>query len=254
LGTPQIVFGELSVTNKWRIEQATLRCTESNNAIRYQEYWQDSVSDENEEVVCMAEQVADLIVTEEADEWLEKKAIELIESCKNDAKRDMRIYFLCLQKNLDRNTRIVSSPCKEFGREQLWDQEQCSRLVSFIFMKRFEGVLEENKPQIQKVHTSIDKIKDVKVVRTVFNPIIAIIFFYLLALAIVFLIDRGNWMRVSRWGFVTGPFIVISCFFSGGWRFFLAGIAIITLIVLVLWNRRKTIVELIKKTREKVKI
>jgi len=251
LFAPVAVFGELSVTNKWRIEQATRQCAENHNAIQYREYWQDTVSKESDEVVCMAEQVAGLIVAE-GDEWLDKKALELIENCKEQAKKDMSVYFLCLQKNLDRTTRIISSACTELGKENLWDKEQCKRLVTFIFMKKFEVVLEEHKPQIKKINASIDEIKKVKVVRTLFNPIMAIIFFYLLALVVVFWIDGGNWMRISIWGFVTGPFIIASCILQGGWRFFLSGIAILILLIFVLCVQRKAVLKFINKIKKKI--
>jgi len=200
----------------------------------------------------MAEQMAVLIVAE-SDPWLEKEAVELITGCKKHAKNDMSVYFLCLQENLDRMTKSISLPCIELGREKLWGKKQCDRLVSFILMENFEVVLDKNTSKIKKVHSSIDKIKDVRAVRTIFNPLLAFIFFYILSITIVLVIDKGNWMRVSKWGFITGPFIIISCFLQGGWRFFIAGIATGTIVVYIIMIEWEKIVKYIKKIREKIK-
>jgi len=250
LFVPETVFGELSLTNKMRVQEATRLCEKTNNKIRYQEYWKDTVSKETDAVVCMAEQMADLIVAE-SDVWLEEKGVALIENCTVKADKDMHVYYLCLQKNLDQMTRNISSPCIELGREQLWGEKQCNQLVSFLLMSKFEVILQKNISKIKKVHASIDKIKDVKAVRTILNPLLAFIFFYILSLVLVLVIDKGNWMRVSKWGLITGPFIIVSCFFQGGWRFFLAGIAIGTIVIYIIMIERETIVKHAKKIGEK---
>ncbi|MCK5083456.1 MAG: hypothetical protein KAR31_11160, partial [Candidatus Omnitrophica bacterium] len=84
---PGIVAAELSVVNQWRLEQATHRCGEMDNAITFPEYWRNSVTDENRETVCMAEQFAK-IAAEEGDEWLKNASVEFIEKCKGVNEKD----------------------------------------------------------------------------------------------------------------------------------------------------------------------
>jgi len=232
---PETAFAELSMTNQWRIEQADHRCRLTNNDITYTEYWGDAVTEDNKETICMAEHFANLVMMD-GDAWLEKQGVELIQQCKEVTKKDKNKYFLCLQKNLVQFIKILSSPCRELGVEKLWEEKMCRRLVSFIFIQRFEELLEVSKTPVEKIGAWIDRIGNIGAVRILFNPVMAVLWLIVFILDMMLLIDRGNWTRVPRLGIIIGSIILVSCYVKGGLRYFSAGIAIFIMVAVIVWN------------------
>ena len=96
---PGVAAAELSVTNKWRIEEAARHCTATGHELVYAEYWGDTVTDESRETTCIAEQFANLVIFE-GDEWLDDKAPAFIKECREKAERDNKKYSSCLQTGL----------------------------------------------------------------------------------------------------------------------------------------------------------
>ncbi|OGX35111.1 MAG: hypothetical protein A3C36_07050 [Omnitrophica WOR_2 bacterium RIFCSPHIGHO2_02_FULL_52_10] len=238
LSASDAVFAELSLTGTWRIEQAAGECQASGNQLLYPEYWQDAVTEENKETLCMAERFSDLVALD-GDTWLKTKAAPMIQQCREDAKVDKRAYFTCLQENLESVTGELGSPCRELGVEKLWDEKMCRRLISYIFISKFEQVLEASQPLKDRILARIERVKDIAFARNFFNPVIAVIFLVLYVLDVV-VVDSGNWtrvsQRVSRMGFTAGPAILGSCFAQGGLRHFISGCIIAVLVIAVIVN------------------
>jgi len=241
-----IAEAELSLTSTWRIEQAIERCDQSNNELAYKEYWQDSVKPENKKTVCMAEQFADQVAAD-GDSWLEESSINLIEQCEKQGRKNREIYHLCLQLNLENKTKILSKPCKELGEKNLWSEQKCERLVSYIFLKKFEKIVESNRPWYERFMHAFDRTNEMMLARLLINPVAAIVLFILFALDVILFVDRGAWTRIMNTSFYIGPLILISCFAKGGIRIFSSGIVIVIIIMLIAWNHRKTFMKLDKE-------
>lgn len=237
---------ELSFTNAWRIEQAIERCDRFNNELIYKEYWGDSVKPENKKTVCIAEQFADQVAAD-GDSWLEEKSVNLIEQCENQGRKDKRIYHLCLQKNLEENIKILSLPCKELGEKKLWSERGCERLVSYIFIKKFEKVVESSRPLLERFKLALNRTNEMMLVRFFVNPVMATFVFILFVLDVVFLIDKGAWIRVTKISLFFGPLILFSCFTKGEARLLSSGIVIVIISMLVVWKHRRAAVESEKK-------
>jgi hypothetical protein len=235
LAASDTVYAELSITDQWRLEQAVNKCEKSNNELRYPEYWGDAVTEENKETLCMAEQYSELVVLD-GDTWLKDKAVPMIQQCREDANIKKHVYFSCLQENLERVTKAISAPCQKLGAEQLWDEKMCQRLISYIFVLKFEKVLEASKPWGERILSRIDRVKDVAVLRIVFNPVTAIIFLILYVLDVVVLVEPGNWMRASQMGFMAGLAILGNCLAQGGLRYSISGVIMVVLGIAVIWN------------------
>jgi len=236
---PLNTYAELSVTSQWRIEQADHRCRTTGNAITYKEYWGDAVTDDTKETICMAEQFADLVVMD-GDPFLEKQGVELIQQCKKQTKNDMNKYFMCLKKNLEQVTKVLSSPCRELGEAQLWEEEMCRRLVSFIFVQRFEKIMEVNRPPMEKLKLWVDKLGNMVAVNVLFNPIMAVLCLIVFIADVVLIVDRGNWTRASKMCIIVGMIILVSCYVKEGLRTFSSIIAILVTVSAVAWNHLKS--------------
>jgi len=241
-----VIKSELSLASTWRIEQALERCDQSNNELIYKAYWRDSVKPENKRTVCIAEQFADQLAAD-GDMWLEKSSANLIEQCETQGRKNKKIYYLCLQRNLEKNIKILSLPCKELGEKKLWSERKCEQLVSYIFKKNFEKIVESNKPPLVRFKLALDRLSGKTLLPFFVNPVMAIFVFILFALDVVFLIDNGTWIRVTKTSFFLGPLILLSCFTKGGIRLLSSGIAIVIILMLILWNHRRTPVKVEKK-------
>jgi len=238
---------ELSMISSFRIKQARAHCEKTNNELVYKEYWGKSVKSESMNTVCIAEQFADQVAAD-GYQWLNKKAVPLIEQCKLQGKKDKRIYSFCLQKNLQQITKILSAPCAEMGEKNLWDEQNCRRLVSYIFVLNFEEVLEENMPFFEKLSNSFDKFSRNTLVKIIFNPITAILILIIFVMDIVMLITPGDWSQVSKLSFILGPLILLASFLQGGMRVLFSGIVVITLLLMIFWNHNKSLFESKKKS------
>ena len=235
-----VAVAELSVTSQWRIEQAKHRCDTTENAIVYTEYWQDSVTDENRETVCMAEQFAK-IAAEEGDEWLKNASVEFIEKCKGVNEKDNAKYYSCLRIGLEKISKQLSSSCKELEDEGLWDAARCERLVSYIFIKEFNKVLMDHRSIVEKAMEN-------EILKFLFGPIPAIIMLLLYVIDIVLITDPGNWWRIPKLGLIVGTIILVSWFLPDQWKFLCLSFAILICIVGILGNH---VAGLFKSDKEK---
>jgi len=233
------VSAELSVTNQWRIEQAIQHCKATDNALNYNEYWGNTVTEKNRETVCIAEQFAQL-ATFEGDRWLEHKAAAYIKECRENSQRNEKKYNACLQAGVKSITNELSSSCGELGKEGLWDAGRCRRLVSYIFLKNFNKVLKAHRPLMKKL-------MDFKLLGLLFNPIFAIMLLVLYVLDIVLLTDPGNWMRISKPVLIIGIAILVSMFLEGAPRFIGMGSAVLMSIGAILWNHLRMVMKKKKK-------
>ncbi|MCK5178471.1 MAG: hypothetical protein KAR32_03000 [Candidatus Omnitrophica bacterium] len=181
------------------------------NAITFPEYWRNSVTDENRETVCMAEQFAKL-AAEDGEKWLQDRSVEFIDKCRELSAKDKTKYYQCLWKGVETIAKQVSSPCKELGDEGLWDEARCGRLISYIFTQGFNKVLLDNRPIVEKA-------RDNKILKILFGPIAATILLLLYVLDVVLLTDPGNWWRIPKFGLVVGTIILVSWFLPDQWGF-----------------------------------
>lgn len=239
----------LSMINTWKIQTAIKRCGNSNNELIYKEYWTDSVGSEDMESTCIAEQFADQ-AAEEGDVWLDKKAEKLIEECERQGQRAPEMYYLCLKNNLRRVTNTLSSPCKELGEQNLWNEQSCAHLISYIFMEKFNKILNPKKPLLERFKLTLDRISKNTFVYFFINPLVAIIVFIFFVVDVVYLIEKGTWMHVTRVGLFMGPLLLISCFTKDGTRLLLSGIIIIAIFLISRWNHQ---VAKLKSKKEKPK-
>lgn len=241
------IESKLSLTSTWRIEQAVRRCDQSNNELIYKEYWGDSTKPENQKTVCIAEQFA-IQVAADGDGWIETSTSKLMEECEKQGWNNEEIYFLCLKKNLEKNARILSSPCKELGEKKLWDQRKCEHLVSYIFMANFDDAVKSSRSLWDKIVRAFDRLSNNIWANFFINPVTAILVFILFVLDVVFLIEKGTWMRVTKIGLIIGVLLLVTCFTKGGIRLFLSGFAIIVIFSIIGWNHR-----VVKRKSEKKK-
>jgi len=237
---------ELSMISSWRIRQAKVHCEQYNNEILYKEYWGKALDTGDLKTICMAEQFADQVAGD-GYQWLNNKAVGVIESCKLQGKKDKGIYAFCLQKNLQNVAKMLSAPCAEMGEQKLWDEHMCRRLVSYIFVQDFEEVLAENTSFFENLKNSFDKFSRVTLLRIMFNPIIAIIILFIFVLDVVYLVTPGNWTQVSRLSVFVGPLVLIAYFLQGGLRLMLSGFIIVSLLILIFWNHIKSVFKSEKK-------
>ena len=228
---------ELSLTNTWRIEQAIERCDQSKNELTYKKYWQDSVNPENQKTVCIAEQFADQVAAD-GDAWLEKKANDLIDQCEMKGRKDVSMYTLCLERNIDKNAKVLSLPCNELGEKKLWSTQECEHLVSYIFISKFEKILLSRKPLLDRLKAPLDELSEGIFFKFFVNPVMAILLFILYVLDVIFLIEGGTWMRVTKAGLFLGPLILLSCFTYGGLGLLSSGITMVAILMTIAWNHR----------------
>ena len=71
-----------------------------------------------------------------------------IKQCEKQGKNDEQMYSYCLQRNLGQKILALSSPCRELGEKGLWSTQNCQHLVSYIFMSKFDDILEQTIAQI----------------------------------------------------------------------------------------------------------
>jgi len=152
IGAP--AFAELSEISAHRIKQGIAQCNEVDNKLIYNKYWRDSVESEQLKAVCMAEQFADQVATD-GDPWLRDAATSLVTHCRAQSQKQ-ESYFLCLKMSLDEIIHELAYPCVELEVEKLWSEEKCRRLVSYIFMKKFEMILEDYQPVVDAISPTID--------------------------------------------------------------------------------------------------
>jgi len=229
-------FAELSFTNRWRIEQASQRCSESGFTVKYTEYWKGAVKIEDKETLCIAEQYADGIILEGADTWLTEKASVLIEQCEKNSYGKQKDNVKCLQQNLEYMIKRLSASCAELGKEKLWDADMCRSLIGYIFVKRFEVILDANLPPMKKFLSKIEKLNNNIFATVLFNPIMLTMLLFLYVLDIVLFIDPGNWMRTSKMCFIIGIGILGVCFLKGGMQHFISGLIMLLLLLVIIWN------------------
>jgi len=136
------VYAELSMVNKQRVGKGMLECKEENNELIYKDYWKDSVKPENLKSVCMAERFADQVAAE-GEIWLENEAVALIYLCGEDPD-SRKSFFSCMRTRLDEVAEDISEPCVELGSEKLWSEDKCKRLVSYIFLNKFNRIFLNN--------------------------------------------------------------------------------------------------------------
>jgi hypothetical protein len=234
---------ELSITSKWRIEQAIQRCKETDNALSYASYWGDSVTDLNRETVCVAEHFAQL-ANLEGDEWLETNAPVFIRSCRVQSKKSGGEYAQCLQNGIKTVTQQLSSSCRELEEEGLWEEVRCKELISYIFIAKFDEILKAQRPLLTKA-------MDHKFLRILGHPVAAVLVLILFVMDVLIWIDPGNWMRVSEIALVTGIIISVSFFLEGPWRFLSAGVAILIATGAIIWNHMTAGMASQRKTKKK---
>jgi hypothetical protein len=226
---PRAASAELSVTNTWRIEQAQNWCDNEQNRLTYGEYWQETVTEENRQTVCVAEQFAKQIADDQGDKWLDTKAVGYIKKCKERTGKDAALYYKCLGQVIDQVTKELTVPCQELGDEGLWETARCGRLISYIFIQRFEDIVQDLRP----AHI---KMMDVKLLRLLFTPVVAIVLLFMFVLDVVLLIDPGNWMRVPRISFFVGVVVLVSFFVPKEYNFVGLGVVVAWLLLSIIWN------------------
>ncbi|HQP10021.1 MAG TPA: hypothetical protein PKV41_01400 [Candidatus Omnitrophota bacterium] len=239
---PDLAIAELSVTSKWRIEQAIQRCNATGNALTYTKYWGDSVNDENRETVCIAEHFAQL-ATFEGEEWLENDASAFIKDCMVKSNKDAKEYQACLQAGVETVTQQLSSACRELGAEGLWDKDQCKHLISYIFITKFDDVLKKHRPILIQA-------MDNRFLGFLFHPVAATLLLMVFVLDVLILIDPGNWMRVSKVALVAGGVMCLSFFLEGQWRFLGMGVSVLISVMAIVWGH---ITALLNPKRKKTK-
>jgi len=240
------VESRLSLTNMWRIERAAKICEQSDNDLLYAYFWGDSIKPENRETVCLSEQFV-LQLVSEGDNWLENKSEKLVEECKKQGKKDKGIYTLCLEKNLEQKALILSKPCKEIGEKKIWSEQSCKLLVSYIFRMKFDKILEPKIFSLEYFKRSLDRLSENKWLILLINPVMAVLVFLLCVLDVVFLSEKGNWMQITRTGFIVGPLMLLSVFTKAGNRLLSSGLVMIIIIGFIAWNHHK----IIKKPKKK---
>ena len=236
-------WAELSVTSKWRIEQAIHRCKQTDNMLTHSDYWGDSVTADNQETVCIAEQFAQQAASD-GDAWLQNKSGEFINQCKEQAEGSDDKYFACLNEGVQAVLNQLTSTCKELGQEGLWDTARCNRLVSYIFLRDFDQVLAQHQPLLKKLAA-------IRWLRLLFNPITALAFLLAYVLNVILWIDPGNWMRVPKVVMVVGIMILVSMFLENEWRLLGFALATIISVVMIIFDHIKRITS--PKTKEKKK-
>lgn len=226
---------ELSLTNQWRIDQAKDRCAQVNDELIYKDYWGDTVKPENLNAVCMAEYFGELVAAE-GDEWLTNKAELLIDQCKEESKRNQQNYFACLQTNLEQFSQTLSSPCVELHKEGLWFEDRCRRLVSYIFVGRFNKILESKKPFYERIIYFANRLKSNTAIRYACHPLTALVVFALYIFHFVFLVDPGNWVKTKKAAILMGSQIAAATIVEGGARIILSGLVMFISLGLIIWN------------------
>ena len=229
------VFAELSEKNLKMIQRGTARCKSVNNELTYTEYWGDSVAPENLEVICIAEKFAHQAASV-GNSWLKKSAGELIVQCKEEGKEDKRIYYLCLQENLERNVRTLSIPCRELAAEKMWSEQECRHLVSYIFMKKFEKILKSQMAPVEHLEALADRISGNIWLKLLVNPVMATLFFLFMNYDVLYLSKNGSWMRVTKVSFAFGPLLLLTCFPKGGMNILSSGGIMLLMSLVVIWN------------------
>jgi len=71
--------------------------------------------------------------------------------------------------------------------------------------------------------------------------VIAILVFIFFVLDVVFLIEKGTWMQVTKAGLFIGPLLLLSCFANDGIGLLLSGTTIIAILSLIGWNHRSVV-------------
>lgn len=136
-------FAELSEISAYRINQGIAHCTETDNELTYKSYWKDSAEPGNLSALCMVEQFADQVAAD-GDEWLKTNSIRVMERCHARFSNDQRRFSLCLNEELDKIAKGLSSSCAELEAEEIWDKAECESLISYVFRKKFEPIREAN--------------------------------------------------------------------------------------------------------------
>jgi len=240
LNTAQSVCAELSLMNKVRIEQAIHRCETFDNELKYLDYWQDTITDENRETACLAEQFARQ-VAENGERWIQSKGDIFIVSCQKMNKGEQSKYYRCLRKGVDKILKQVTSPCNNLGAARVWDAEMCTRLVSYIFIIQFEEKIEKHKPILQKLLA-------IEFLKKLFQPIPAIILLVAYVLNIVLFADPGHWARIPRFGFSIGVLILLASYLEQGtYRFIASGVAIIIVTIAFIISTTHALIRLKRK-------
>jgi len=230
-----VASAELSILSKWRIEQAVERCNKNDHALLYTDYWQDSVTEENRETVCIAEQFVRQVVAE-GDAWMETKAMVFIRECRAKAGKNDKKYYACLTTGVKQIIKQLSFPCRELATEGLWEKDRCENLLSFMFAREFERVMEANKPFIKKM-------MDIRLLARLFNPVAAIIALVLFVLNMVVLVDRGSWTRIPKFVLIVGAIILASFFLEEEYRFLGSGVAVILSVAAIVWSYLRPFIE-----------
>lgn len=233
--TASTAFAELSADNAKKIKRGVDRCKQVNNELTYTEYWGDTVAPESLNVVCIAEKFAHQVAAK-GNSWLKAGAVELIQYCKEEGIRDKRIYYNCLQENLEQNVGVISAPCRELAAEKMWSEQECRHLVSYIFMSRFEKVLKSQMTLQEHLEAIGDRVSGNIYLKLLANPIVAILFFLVMIYDILYLSKNGSWMRVSRISIVIGPLLMLSCFPKGGLNILSSGGIMLLMLLVILWN------------------
>lgn len=229
---------KLSLSNSLKIEQAVKRCEQSNNELVYKKYWGDSIDSENQNSTCVAEQFADQLAAD-GNIWIETMAVDLIEQCEKQGRKEKKIYFYCLEKNLKSKVNILSSPCKELGKQGMWDYPACKDLVSYIFMEKFDNVLKHNTSLWERFNLALDGLSKGIFIKFFINPVMAILVFVLFVLDVVFLIEKGTWMRVTKTGLGISPVLLIACFTKGGIQLLFSAIVMVVMFAFIVFNHYK---------------
>ena len=75
------------------------------------------------------------------------------------------------------------------------------------------------------------------------NPVTAILVFIFFVLDVVFLIEKGTWLQITKVGMLMGPLLLLVCFTQGGIRILLSGIAIVIMLFIIGWNHRGVVLK-----------
>lgn len=245
-------FAELSAVNSKMIQRGIARCEKVNNELTYTEYWGDSVAPENLKVVCIAEKFAHQAAAK-SNAWMKNNAGRFIDQCKEAGKKNKGIYYGCLNEGLSQNMRVLSSPCRELGREELWSEQECKHLINYIFMTRFQVILKSKMNIRERIELLASRISGNIWLRLFVNPISATLIFMLLVYDVLYLIRNGSWMYVSKVGLIFGPLLLLSCFTKGGMSILSSGAIIIIIAMVIFWNHQKITLKLRKKKPKPIK-
>lgn len=106
-------------------------------------------------------------------------------------------------------------------------------------MEKFDKVLKYNKSLWERLKLVLDSLSKGIFIKFFINPVMATLVFVLFVLDVVFLIEKGTWMRVTKTGLGISPVLLIACFTKGGIRLLFSGIVMVVMFTIIVFNHYK---------------